>query len=283
MATTARSPTRCSAMGRETSRGARWRRGGSVPSRPRSIQATSRRAATVSETRRSQISPRTTSSDFTTARDPASSSFPVPPISVEASRAAAPTSTAASASPGGTAAIRPFGSGSSAACSAAAEVWRRSSADLAWRATPRPTRSTVEAESSTEAAEVTRGTRSWASSTTSSPCSGRAPGDPPAATPSMAWLVITTSARWAAPRAFSAKQCSRTGQAEPRHSSLVTDTCRQARSETPGTRSSRSPVSVSAAQARTRTTCSPSPPRGPSGARALAPSTWKRVGSSSSG
>ena len=63
---------------------------------------------------------------------------------------------------------------------------------------------------------------------------------------SSAWLVTTMSARPASAWAFSAKQSSPTGHStRPRHSRAVTDTCRHAASGTPGTSSSRSPVSVS--------------------------------------
>ena len=75
--------------------------------------------------------------------------------------------------------------------------------------------------------------------------------------PSIAWLVTTTSASRDAAFAFSGKHSASIGHLPPRHSSEVTDTCRQARSVTPGTRSSRSPVSVSSAHSRSRRTCSP--------------------------
>ena len=57
----------------------------------------------------------------------------------------------------------------------------------------------------------------------------------------------------------SAKHSSPNGHlAAPRHSRAVTTTCRQAGSETPGASSSRSPVSVSSAQSRTRDRPGPS-------------------------
>ncbi len=62
----------------------------------------------------------------------------------------------------------------------------------------------------------------------------------------MAWLVTTTSALAASALARSAKQSVPIGQrATPRHSLAVTETWRHACSVTPGTSSSRSPVSVS--------------------------------------
>ena len=63
---------------------------------------------------------------------------------------------------------------------------------------------------------------------------------------SSAWLVTTTSASLARSRAISAKHSAPYAHFEaPRHSREDTDTWAQARSETPGVRSSRSPVSVS--------------------------------------
>ena len=68
------------------------------------------------------------------------------------------------------------------------------------------------------------------------------------------------STSWAAARARSTKHSAAVGQRDPRHSSADTLTCRQARSETPWTSSSRSPDSVSCAHSRTRTTSWPSRP-----------------------
>ena len=61
-------------------------------------------------------------------------------------------------------------------------------------------------------------------------------------------------------RAFSTKHSCTSGHFEPRHSWAETETCRQARSLTPGTSSSRSPVAVSSAQVRNRRTSAPSRP-----------------------
>ena len=75
---------------------------------------------------------------------------------------------------------------------------------------------------------------------------------------SRAWLVTTMSAWPAASRAISAKHCAANGQRwAPMHSRAVTETCRQARSSTPGTSSSRSPVSVLAAHSCSRCTWRP--------------------------
>ncbi len=75
---------------------------------------------------------------------------------------------------------------------------------------------------------------------------------------SRAWLVTTMSARPAAALARSAKQSSPTGQRfAPRHSRAVTDTCRQVASGTPGTSSSRSPVSEFSAHSCSRFTARP--------------------------
>ena len=74
------------------------------------------------------------------------------------------------------------------------------------------------------------------------------------------WLVTTTSTSLAASRARSTKHSPTRGHLPPRHSCADTDTCRQARSETPGTSSSRSPESVLEAHSRRRTTSCPSRP-----------------------
>ena len=58
------------------------------------------------------------------------------------------------------------------------------------------------------------------------------------------WLVTMTSTSLAASRARSTKHSATSGHLPPMHSWAETDTCRQARSETPGTSSSRSPESV---------------------------------------
>ena len=61
----------------------------------------------------------------------------------------------------------------------------------------------------------------------------------------------------AASRERSTKHSETIGHRPPRHSCALTDTWRQARSETPGTSSSRSPESVTSAQSRSRTTSAP--------------------------
>ena len=72
---------------------------------------------------------------------------------------------------------------------------------------------------------------------------------------SSAWLVTTMSAWAAASRALSAKQREPNGQrCAPMHSCALTETWRQAASGTPGTSSSRSPVSVSSAHSCSRFT-----------------------------
>ncbi len=76
---------------------------------------------------------------------------------------------------------------------------------------------------------------------------------------SIAWFVTTTSALPACALAFSAKQSVPIGHFDtPRHSRAVTLTCRQACSLTPGTSSSRSPVSVSDDHSFSRFTSRPS-------------------------
>ena len=115
------------------------------------------------------------------------------------------------------------------------------------------------AVSSPVATDVTRSTRLWASSTTTVSCSGRIARPSMASIASMAWLVTTTSDFPAANRACSEKHSSATGHREaPRHSRADTDTCRHARSVTPGTSSSRSPVRVVSAHSCSRVTWRPS-------------------------
>ena len=79
------------------------------------------------------------------------------------------------------------------------------------------------------------------------------------------WLVTTMSTSLAASRARSTKHSLTIGHLEPRHSCAETETCRQARSLTPGTSSSRSPELVSSAHSRSRTTSAPrrDPPASP--------------------
>ncbi len=80
-------------------------------------------------------------------------------------------------------------------------------------------------------------------------CSGRTPRSFIMSIESSAWLVTMMSASRALARAASAKQSGPWAQSfAPTHSEEVVDAWRQARSLTPGSRSSRSPVSVSFAQ-----------------------------------
>ena len=112
---------------------------------------------------------------------------------------------------------------------------------------------------SAEATAVMRPSSSWASSMTTTSCSGRTLTSDSASMASSAWLVTTTSDSRAVARAISAKHSSPWGQREaPMHSRAVTLTCFHARSGTPGSRSSRSPVSVSLAHSCRRTMCLPS-------------------------
>ena len=104
------------------------------------------------------------------------------------------------------------------------------------------------AVSSSVATPVTRSTSSCASSTTTTSCSGSTGKLSSASMASSAWLVTTTSDSAARARASSAKHSAPNGHlAAPRHSRAVTLTWRQARSETPGSTSSRSPVPVPSA------------------------------------
>ena len=96
------------------------------------------------------------------------------------------------------------------------------------------------------AIEVMRSSNSWASSMMTTSWSGNTLMSSMASTASSAWLVTTTSTSRVLRRANSAKQESPNGQRlAPMHSLAPTDTCRQARSGTPGSRLSRSPLSVS--------------------------------------
>ena len=114
------------------------------------------------------------------------------------------------------------------------------------------------ADSSSVLTEVTRSTRSCASSMITTSCSGSAGKSSIASMASSAWLVTTMSACPASYRACSAKHSWPNGQrCAPVHSRALTDTCRQAVSDTPGTSSSRSPVSVVAAHSCSRSTCRP--------------------------
>ena len=72
------------------------------------------------------------------------------------------------------------------------------------------------------------------------------------------WLVTITSTSLAASRERSTKHSVTIGHLLPMHSWALTDTCRHARSLTPGTSSSRSPDSVTSAHSRSRTTSAPS-------------------------
>ncbi len=110
--------------------------------------------------------------------------------------------------------------------------------------------------SSEVAAEVTLSTSSCASSTMIELNSGRTLGEPVEKIPTMVWFVTTMSDSNAVCFALSGKQSSIMGQPVPRHSSLDSETCLHAFSLTPGTRSSRSPVSVSCTHSWSRLTCS---------------------------
>ena len=132
---------------------------------------------------------------------------------------------------------------------------------------------------------VTRSRSSCASSMMTAECSGSTAWSPNASIASRAWFVTTTSAPPARIFAISAKHSSNAGHFEPRQSKALTETCDQARSDTPGTRSSRSPVSVVRTQLRIRVISSPSweGPRSAGGREAVwsAPKSNSRPASSS--
>ena len=291
--TLARPLSRWPATDPATSMGARRRRGGSAPMRGRSIQATSRPWATESEVMRSRASTRSATAVRATARPPAASLERSRPRArawsrtSEATWRAAPSrSTSASCrAVGRGASRRPSGSSASASW----RVWPADSSSLtsteACLRAVAAVRATAAADRAMVPWERMRSASSWASSTMRTWWSGRTPGLPATTTPSMAWLVTTRSAREAAARASSGKHSDFRGQDCPRHSARETETWAQARWETPGTRSSRSPVSVLAAHSRRRTTCSPrlaSLPC-PAAGWVMASPTPKSAASSSSG
>ena len=141
--------------------------------------------------------------------------------------------------------IRPTGASPRSMLSAAAASRSRSAtaagatpsvaADSVSRPARRAAASTAGPDSSPVVAEVTRSTRSCASSTMTTSCSGSTSMSDVASIASSAWLVTTMSARAAASRARSAKQREPNGQrCAPMHSCALTDTWRQAASGTPG-------------------------------------------------
>ena len=187
--------------------------------------------------------------------------------------AASCTDVSVAASVSDSASIRPAGASPRSMTSAAA-AWRSWSAtaaaapSVAADSVSRPARraavSTAGPDSSPVVAEVTRSTRSCASSTMTTSCSGSTSTSEVASMASSAWLVTTMSARAAASRARSAKHREPNGQrCAPMHSCALTETWRHAASGTPGTSSSRSPVVVSSAHSCSRLTCRPSGEVGP--------------------
>ncbi len=159
----------------------------------------------------------------------------------------------------GSSSMRPGGA-------AASSALRSSPASMSWSARgwsiSRPTRRTAsitdDSDNSPVTTEVTRSTSSWASSTTTTSCSGSTGSSPMASMAISAWLVTTTSTSPARALASSAKHSAPEGQRlAPRHSWALTENCRQACSLTPGTSSSRSPVSVSSAHSWMRCTMRP--------------------------
>ena len=135
----------------------------------------------------------------------------------------------------------------------------RASAASDTRSPTAPTaRRTSPSASSWDSASVTESTNSWASSSTTASRSGSTCTPVKTSSASRVWLATTTSASFAASRACSEKQSTRSGHRAPRHSRALTDTCLQARSVTGNGTSSRSPLAVCSAHSRSRTTCVPS-------------------------
>ena len=195
---------------------------------------------------------------------PASASSVLPPMSLMIWRAE--SRICARASPSASLMCRMSPSGT--------EVWARSSAAAAESSSETtPSWTVVCLRTELVAAEsmlvlicpdralVTRSLSSWASSMMMTSCSGRTFDSPKASMASRAWFVTTISASAALFRAISAKHSVNSGQFEPRQSKALTETCDQARSLTPGRRSSRSPVSVVFSQVRIRWISSPRPER----------------------
>ena len=171
-------------------------------------------------------------------------------------RAVSRTRDRASPSESGMPVSRPSGAGSSTDSSRSA-----ASSMVELESACRPARlaaaRTMPGVTSSVIVDVTRSTSSWPSSTTSTSCSGSIWRPSKASMAMNEWLVTMTSTSRAASRERSTKHSDTIGQRPPRHSSALTDTCRQARSDTPGTSSSRSPDSVTSAQSRSRTTSAP--------------------------
>jgi hypothetical protein len=160
--------------------------------------------------------------------------------------------------------IRPAGASPRSMVSAAAALCSWSATAVAppsavpgsvSRPARRPAVSTMGPDNSPAVAEVTRSTRSWASSMITTSWPGSTSMSDVASMAISAWLVTTMCALAAASRAFSAKQREPNGQRwAPMHSCALTETWRQAASGTPGTSSSRSPVGVCSAHSCSRLT-----------------------------
>lgn len=174
-------------------------------------------------------------------------------------KAASRTSASVIPSDCGRVSTRPGGATASRARRSSPASWSRSATPCSMsRPARRAARFTVLSDSSPVTTDVTRSTSSCASSTTTTSCSGRTAKSSMASIASSAWLVTTTSAAPARSRASSAKHSAPLGHRwAPRHSRAVTENCRHAWSLTPGTISSRSPVSVSLAHSWMRWTIRP--------------------------
>ena len=279
---TVRAPNSRERSTRPTSSGATRSVGGRrVSSGERSSHTTSPRSATCSPnaSRIRLAVPRSSSSEASVIRAVAircgssSSDAALARTASAHAPAASCTDVSVAASVSDSSSIRPGGASPRSMASAAA-AWRNCSApaagapsaaaDSVSRPARRAATSTAGPESSPVVAEVTRSTRSCASSMMTTSCSGSTSMSDVASMASRAWLVTTMSARAAASLACSAKQREPNGQrCAPMHSCALTETWRQAASGTPGTSSSRSPVVVVSAHSCSRLTCRPSGEAGP--------------------
>ncbi len=206
-----------------------------------------------SSSKRAQVSKRSSTAARATCSAPSTGSPCSGLSSLCIARAMSRIRVTASTRLSGSAMTRPSGACSSTPSSSAAASSRSGPRSL--RLPTRRAAATTSPEvSSSVIVEVTRSTSSWASSTMSRSCSGSICRPSNESIAMNEWLVTTTSTSSAAVRDRSTKHSAAIGHLLPRHSWADTETCRQARSLTPGTNSSRSPDSVSSAQARSRTT-----------------------------
>ena len=156
--------------------------------------------------------------------------------------------------------VRSAAASRSASSRASAARWRFSSVSGSTRRRARPMAfSAIDTVSSLVIAAVARSTSSWPSSMMTASCSGSTGMPSSASIASIAWLVTTMSASCASRRRLTVKHSSpKAHRLSPTHSRRPTEKARHTRGSTSSGYSSRSPVSVCSAQARTATACWPS-------------------------